>query len=57
MSADRIEWAGVPFLSVGLHDGRMLRAPGLYGFSIRRMSSPWRRYPHIRVGNRPWRSV
>jgi hypothetical protein len=32
MPTGRIEWAGVPFLSLGLHDGRMLRAPGLYGF-------------------------
>ena len=32
MAINRIEWAGVPFLPIDHHDGRMLSAPGLYGF-------------------------
>lgn len=29
------EWAGVPFLVVGHHEGRFIRAPGLWGFARR----------------------
>ena len=29
------EWVGVPFQVVSHHDGRLIRSPGLYGFSRR----------------------
>jgi hypothetical protein len=32
------EWAGVPFLTIGHHDGRFIRTPGLWGFARREFS-------------------
>lgn len=32
------EWAGVSFLTIGHHDGRLIRAPGLWGFARRAQS-------------------
>ena len=34
----RVEWAGVPFLILGHHEGRIVRAPGLWAF-VRREAS------------------
>jgi hypothetical protein len=33
--SELIEWAGVPFVPMHHHDGRMFRVPGLYAFVAR----------------------
>lgn len=32
---DAVDWAGVPFLPLYIHDGRLLHAPGLFAFVAR----------------------